>query len=84
MQEVKQLKVNTLNQDKTALGVAIKSAKQESKEQCKCFDKKVEVYEKKILELNEFRTRKLKKEKLRRKKELKKEARKLRITMKMK
>ena len=50
----------------------------------KAFDKKVEVYEKKILELNEFRTRKLKKEKLRRKKELKKEARKLRITMKMK
>ena len=58
--EVKQLKieVNVLNQDKNALSVANKSDKQESKQQSKNFDKKVEAYERKITELNEFKIRK--------------------------
>ena len=62
--EVKQLKieVNVLNQDKNALSVANKSAKQESKQQSKTFDKKVEAYERKITELNEFKIRKLNEE----------------------
>ena len=41
------IEVNLLNQDKNALSVANKSAKQESKQQSKTFDKKVEAYERK-------------------------------------
>ena len=80
--EVKQLKieVNVLNQDKNALSVANKSAKQESKQQSKTFDKKVEAYERKITELNEFKIRKLneeREEKIKKRKELKKETKRV-------
>ena len=53
----------------------MKSSKQETKEQNKVFEKKVKEYEKKIVELNAFREKKLfeeREEKLRKKKELKK------------
>ena len=80
--EIKQLKteVNSLNKDKNILGVANKSVKQELKEQNKTFEKRAVAYEKKISELNEFRSRKLneeREERIKIKKELKKEAKKL-------
>ena len=58
----------------------MKSSKHEIKQQSKVFDKKLEVFEKKIADLNEFRAKKLaeeREEKLRKKKEIKKANRKL-------
>ena len=75
--ECKQLKgeIESVNQDKNAISVALKSNKQNIKEQNKAFDKKIETLEKKIVELNEFRNQKLSEErdeKIRKRKELKK------------
>ena len=80
--DIKQLKVevNNLNKDKNALGVGIKTAQKEDREQAKALEKKLEIIEKKVSELEDFRRKKLNEERderIRRKKELKKEAKKL-------
>ena len=79
--EAKQLKgkIDELNKDKNVLNVALKSVKQDVKSQARSYEKQIIEYEKKVSELNEFKTKKQdeeKREKLIKKKELKKEAKK--------
>ena len=81
--EKNQLKatVADLNKEKNVLNVALKSVKQDIKAMSKTSEKKLCEYEKKITELNEFKVKKLeeeRKERLRKKKELKIEAKKTR------
>ena len=75
--EFKHLKteIDDLNKDKNILSVALKSSKKEKQELNKEFDKKKVWYEKKILELTEFKSAKLAEErevKIKIRKELKK------------
>ena len=79
--EATQLKATVveLNREKNVLSVALKSAKQDLKIQSKASEGKLVKYEKKLSELNEFKTKKLneeRQEKIRKKKELRKEAKK--------
>ena len=79
--EMKQLKseIETLKKEKNNLSVALKSSKQEVRDTIKAFEKKNEVNEKKMLELIEYRNKKLaeeREESLKKKKELKKARRK--------
>ena len=79
--QINQLKISVedLNKEKNALSVALKSSKQDLKAQCKSSDKKITEYEKKLSELNEFKQNTLnkeRKERLQKKKDLKKEAKK--------
>ena len=81
--EVKKLKndIDEQNKEKNALNVALKSAKQDVKSQSKAFEKKLTSFEKKVSELTDFKTKKLNEERLERvakKKELKREAKKVR------
>ena len=80
--EYKQLKgeIESLSKDKNAISVALKSNKQNTKEQNKAFQKKIDILEKKLVELNEFKNVKLSEEraeKIRKRKELKKAKQKL-------
>merc|ERR1712105_519937 len=71
-----------MNKDKNAINIALKSMKQDLRSQSKAFDKELMGYQKKISELNEFKTKRLneeRKERLTKKKELKKEANKNKI-----
>ena len=73
--------VADLNKDKNVLSVALKSAKQDLKNQSKMSEKKLGNYEIKLTELSEFKAKKLEEERrdrLRKKKELRREARKSR------
>ena len=79
--EAKQLRgnIDELNKDKNALNVALKSIKQDVKCQNKAFEKEITAYEKKVSDLNDFKTKKLneeRQEKLAKKKEIKREAKK--------
>ena len=81
--EAKLLKgnIDELNREKNALNVALKTIKQDMKSKNESFEKEISAYEKKVFELNEFKTKKLdeeKREKLMKKKELKREAKKTR------
>ena len=67
--------IETLKKEKNELSVALKRSKQENKEQIKTAEKEKGHFEKKILELNEFKVKKLqeeREEKIKRKKETKK------------
>ena len=80
--EIKNFKfeIEELKKDKNILSVALKTSKQEIKEQNKSFEKKVSVFEKKIEELSEYKVKKLseeREEKLRQKREKKKAKQKL-------
>ena len=69
-----------MNKDKNVLSVALKAAKQDFKTQNKISEDKLTAYEKKLVQLNEFKTKKLneeRQERLRKKKDLKKESKKL-------
>ena len=75
--ECKQLKceIENLQKEKCVLSVALKASKKDSKEQSKSFEKKQVEMEKKLLELNNFKNKKLseqREETLRKRKELKK------------
>ena len=75
--EIKNLKVDieSLKRDKNALSVAVKTTKKELKDQTKRSDLKIVEYEKKIVELMEYKKEKLAEErslKLKQRKELKK------------
>ena len=69
---------DSITKDRNALGVAVKSAKQDTKEEKKRLNKIIETLEKKNDALEEYRKRKLseeRQERIRIKKQLKKEAR---------
>ena len=77
--ETNQMKtaVAELNKEKNVISVALKSVKQDLKAQKKASEDKLVVYEKKLAELNEFKSKKLneeRQERLRKKKERKREA----------
>ena len=80
--EYKQLRgeIESVSKDKNALSVALKSSKQNAKEQNKAFEKNIDTLKKKLAELNEFKNRKLseeREEKIRKRKDLKKAKQKL-------
>ena len=80
--EINQLKssVAELSKDKNVLSVALKSMKQDLKAQVKASEEKLAAYEKKLSVLNEFKSKKIheeRQERIRKKKELKREAKKL-------
>ena len=77
--ETNQMKaaVAELDKEKNVISVALKSVKQDLKVQRKTSEDKLLIYEKKLTELNEFKSKKLneeRQERLRKKKERKKEA----------
>ena len=79
--QINQLRVSVedLNKEKNVLSVALKSVKQDLKAQSKSSDKKIAEYEKKLSELNEFKQKTLnqeRRERLQKKKDLRKEAKK--------
>ena len=81
--ELKQSKevIEDLKKTKNALSVALKGSKKEISENYKEFEKKKNVYEKKILDLSEFKNRKVaeeREENIKRRKELKKDNQKAR------
>ena len=85
--EIKQLKnqVEELKKDKNSLSVALKGKKQEIKEIYKANAKQKEALEKKVIDLNEYKTRKMteeREERIKKKKELKKEKQKNRRLVK--
>ena len=82
--ENKQLRgeIDVLSRDKNAIQVALKSAKQDLKSQNIITENKMMAYEKKIEELNIYKSKKIneeRQERLKKKKELKKEAKRQRL-----
>ena len=76
--DINQLKstVAELSKDKNVLSVALKSVKQEFKAQIKASEDKLKTCEKKLVELHEFKSKKLneeRQERIRKKKELRRE-----------
>ena len=79
--DINQLKttVAELNKDKNVLNVALKSVKQDLKAQIKASEDKLKTCEKKLIELHEFKSKKLneeRQERIRKKKELRRETKK--------
>ena len=80
--ELKNLKseIENAKKERNSLSVALQGSKQEMKEKVKSFESEKKIYDKKISDLNDFKTKKLnqeREEKIKNKKELKKANREL-------